>query len=64
MKPSSPGKKFISQRQRLVLVVWGDHSSGNDAAFDYLFAVLMNVYNALGAKVPEDWGAIKPSGLG
>jgi alpha-amylase/alpha-mannosidase (GH57 family) len=32
-----------------------DHSSANDAAFDYLFRKhLMNVYTAVGAKVPED----------
>jgi hypothetical protein len=32
-----------------------DHSSANDQAFDYLFRKhLMNVYAALGAKVPDD----------
>jgi len=39
-----------------------DHSSANDEAFDYLFRKhLMNVYGALGAKVPDDLrSAIKP----
>jgi alpha-amylase/alpha-mannosidase (GH57 family) len=39
-----------------------DHSSANDQAFDYLFRKhLMNVYNALGARVPDDLRvAIKP----